>query len=192
MAVNKYQRRMLRSVEIDLSSDHSKEGVLSDQGQRSVRKLIQKVAVLPGKPNDLVPSSKGLLERMKEEDLKRSIVFHVGTNCAAAERIGGQMFPRFAGSFLDDRCQERILELLGFRTMDERRELISAPERGTYNWALETPSPDDGRPLSRASYRPRGVLDFWKTRFRKEHVDEKCGTPINERMTYCCKDGLEN
>ncbi|KAK5052771.1 hypothetical protein LTR84_002637 [Exophiala bonariae] len=125
-----------RRVQATVSTTKKARWVVRDRSR--FEDLVQRLGMLIAKLNDLLPGSKGVFERMTHEDFSSLGALHVGTIREASEQIDPRI-SILAKSFLVERCQQRILELMWFRTMDERRELINAPENGSYKWILETP-----------------------------------------------------
>lgn len=140
--LEEYQILQNRSKRVQASVTTAKKARWVVRDKARFEELVQKLGSLIAKLNNLLPSSEGVFEQMLREDFTSLGALHVGTICEASERMNGRIFA-LAKSFLNERCQERILELMWFRTMDERKELILPPENGTYKWILEPPSPGD-------------------------------------------------
>lgn len=133
-------QRRSRRVQVGVTTTKKARWVVRDKTR--FEELVQKLGILIAKLNDLLPSSEGVFEQMTREDFTSLGALHVSTICEASEQMDGRICT-LARSFLNERCQDKILELMWFRTMDERKELINAPEHGTYKWVLEAPSPGD-------------------------------------------------
>lgn len=133
-------QRHSRRVQATVSTANKARWVVRDKSKFG--DLVQKLGVLVAKLNELFPSSEGVFERMTHEDFVSLGALHVGTICEASERINTRLCS-LAKSFLNERCQQRILELMWFRTMDERRELVNAPEKGSYKWILRPPASNE-------------------------------------------------
>jgi len=140
--LEQYQILQDRSKRVQASTTIAKKARWVVKDKTKFEELVQKLGSLIARLNDLIPSSEGVFERMLRDDFTSLGALRVGTICEASERMNARIFS-LAKSFLNERCQDRILELMWFRTMDERKELINPPENGTYKWILEPPSPGD-------------------------------------------------
>ncbi|KEF58415.1 uncharacterized protein A1O9_06341 [Exophiala aquamarina CBS 119918] len=140
--LDEYQTLQIRSKRVQVGLTTAKKARWVARDKARLEEFVQKLVSLVAKLNDLLPSSEGVLEGMTHENFTSLGALHVGTICEASEHMNSRMYT-FAKSFPNERCQERIVDLMWFRTMDERKELINAPENGTYGQILEPPSRDD-------------------------------------------------
>ncbi|KAH6850502.1 hypothetical protein B0I37DRAFT_323904 [Chaetomium sp. MPI-CAGE-AT-0009] len=91
--------------------------------------------------NDLLPATSGPSVAQSEPPPTQGFPGHpIGPEALTGQPgIGKRAIPNTAQDVVDQRCQDKILETLWFRTMEAREEEIKLAHAKTLNWALEPP-----------------------------------------------------
>ncbi|KAI9164097.1 hypothetical protein HJFPF1_05733 [Paramyrothecium foliicola] len=142
---NKFKALQIRTGHENMGSTMNKlRWVVTDRDK--FRKLLDELSHFITKLNQLVPEAAhkqiSHMETMAREDLaaisnlKALRVFQTATS----KRY--DIIERVVEDRLAEVCQQNILNLIWFRSMDDRRDGVASPHPETFNWALK-PSSDD-------------------------------------------------
>ncbi|KAM5346259.1 hypothetical protein ACJ41O_009264 [Fusarium nematophilum] len=103
--------------------------------------FVVELAHFTAKIYDVVPIPKNRLRvyETNEETLAGATTIRQLKILLAALEDRQQELSQSAQRMMSERCQQRILDLLWFRTMDDRRDGIATAHTKTLGWALEPP-----------------------------------------------------
>ncbi len=107
------------------------------QDKEKFEELVRKLSDFVAKLNALIPPQQQVTLHMMEEDIQtiaESIKLEV-LNAAGARQ---EWVADTASKALHEGCQQRILDALWSRKMDDRRNDVSTPFADTFSWAFES------------------------------------------------------
>jgi hypothetical protein len=105
--------------------------------------LIQELSNLVAKLNDIVPATlEASVDFMTKKDLERIPNLRHLQLVLVAARDHNSAVADLAEKDITVRCQERVLECLWYRTIDDRRNNVTDAHYKTLQWALHPPTPE--------------------------------------------------
>ncbi|KAJ8130984.1 hypothetical protein O1611_g2643 [Lasiodiplodia mahajangana] len=106
------------------------------------RDLIHQLSNLVAKLDAVIPASAGHVETMTRHDIRMLRNLREVQLVLEASKSHKTAMALWAQDNIIERCQERVLDRLWFRKIDDRRNNIMDPHAHTFEWALHPPAPD--------------------------------------------------
>ncbi|KAF7533640.1 hypothetical protein G7054_g6921 [Neopestalotiopsis clavispora] len=106
-------------------------------------RLINELSHFIKKLNEIIPDNQNSIFIMTDQDIKTVTDLDGWQRILSACNGRQKVMADVAKQKIQDICQRRILGSIWFQSMDNRREYISRPHNGTFEWALKQRESND-------------------------------------------------